>query len=173
MNIAELSIRNPFLCGIVILITLAGGWLAYQNMARFEDPEFTIRQAKILTPYPGASPLEVVDEVTEPLESALQQLVEVKTVESRSSAGLSDITVEIRYEASRTKSDLKLIWTKVRNKINDAQNDLPAGAGPSQINDDFGDVFGIYYLITGEGYSFAELHSYAKTLRKDLLLVNG
>ena len=173
MNSAEFSIKNPLLCCIAILIAVIGGWLAFQNMARFEDPEFTIRQAKILTQYPGASPEEVMNEVTEPLETALQQLAEVETVESKSSAGLSDITVEIRYDASPTKSDLKLIWTKLRNKIDDAQRNLPPGAGPSIVNDDFGDVFGIYYLITGRGYTPAELLSYAKTLRKELLLIDG
>lgn len=173
MNIAELSIKNPLLCGIAIVIAIVGGWLAYQNMSRFEDPEFTIRVAKVVTQYPGASPEEVMNEVTEPLETALQQLPEVESVESISSAGLSDISVQIRYGASRTKSDLQVVWTKVRNKVDDAQRDLPPGAGPSVVNDDFGDVYGVYYLLTGEGYSPAELMSYAKDLRKNLLLVDG
>lgn len=173
MNSAEFSIRNPLFCIMAIAISLIGGWLAYQNMARFEDPEFTIRQARIFTQYPGASPREVMDEVTEPLETAFQQMPEVETVESISSAGLSEITVEIRYRDSPSKSALKLIWTKLRNQVNDAQNELPPGAGPSMVNDDFGDVFGIYYLITGDGYSPAELLSYAKTLRRSLLTIDG
>lgn len=156
-----------------MIIALIGGWLAYQNMSRFEDPEFTIRIAKVITQYPGASPKEVMNEVTEPLETALQQLPEVEAVESTSSAGLSDISVEIRYGASRTKSDLQVVWTKVRNKVNDAQRSLPPGAGPTIVEDDFGDVYGIYYLLTGEGYSSAELMTYAKELRRDLLLVDG
>ncbi|MEM9055532.1 MAG: efflux RND transporter permease subunit, partial [Pseudomonadota bacterium] len=135
MNSAEWSIKNPLLCCIAMLIALVGGWLAFENMSRFEDPEFTIRIAKVFTQYPGASPEEVMDEVTEPLETALQQLPEVKSVESISSAGLSDISVEVRYEYSRTKSDLQVVWTKVRNKVNDAQRDLPPGAGPSVVED--------------------------------------
>ena len=173
MNSAEFAIKNPLLCWIAIILMMGGGWFAYQNMARFEDPEFTIRIAKVFTQYPGASPEEVMNEVTEPLETALQTLAEVKTVESISSAGLSDISVEVRFANSSTKADLNLVWTKIRNKIDDAQKDLPPGAGPSVVNDDFGDVFGIYFLLTGEGYSPAELLSYAKTLRKDLLLING
>lgn len=173
MNIAELSIKNPLLCSIAIIIALVGGWLAYQNMSRFEDPEFTIRIAKVITQYPGASPEEVMNEVTEPLETALQQLPEVESVESISSAGLSDISVVVRYGASRSKSDLQVVWTKVRNKVDDAQRNLPPGAGPSVVNDDFGDVYGVYYLLTGEGYSPAELMTYAKELRKSLLLVDG
>ena len=78
MNIAEFSIRNKVLSVIVILLCMFGGWNAYENMARFEDPEFTIRQALIFTSYPGASPEEVAREVSEPLETVLQQLQEVK-----------------------------------------------------------------------------------------------
>ena len=173
MNLAELSIKNPLLCTIAMILALTGGWLAYQNMPRFEDPEYTIRVAKILTQYPGASPKEVVNEVTEPLETALQQLADVKSVESVSTAGKSEISVEIRYGASPTKSDLQLVWTKVRNKVNDAQRYLPPGALTSVVNDDFGDVYGIYYLLTGEGFSAAELIAYAENLRRDLLLVDG
>lgn len=173
MNSAELSIKNPMLCVIAIIIAIVGGWLAFQNMSRFEDPEFTIRIAKVMTQYPGASPEEVMNEVTEPLETALQQLPEVESVESVSSAGLSDISVEVRFGASRTKSDLQVVWTKVRNKVEDAQRSLPPGAGPTVVEDDFGDVYGIYYLLTGEGYSPAELSTYADELRRDLLLVDG
>jgi multidrug efflux pump subunit AcrB len=173
MNSAEWAIKNPLLCCIAMLIALGGGWLAFENMSRFEDPEFTIRVAKVFTQYPGASPEEVMDEVTEPLETALQQLPEVESVESISSAGLSDISVHVRYEYSRTKSDLQVVWTKVRNKVNDAQRDLPPGAGPTVVEDDFGDVYGVYYLLTGEGYTPAEMLSYAKSLRRELLLVSG
>lgn len=146
--------------------------MAYQNMSRFEDPEFTIRVAKVFTQYPGATPAEVMQEVTEPLETALQQLAELESVESISSSGKSELTVEIRFDASPTKSDLQLVWGKVRNKIDDAQRDLPPGAGPSVVVDDFGDVYGIYYLLTGEGFTSAELSSYAESLRRDMLLVD-
>lgn len=173
MNIAELAVKNPLLCIIAMVISLVGGLLAYQNMARFEDPEFTIRIAKIITPYPGASPEEVMNEVTEPLETALQQLPEVKSVESISTAGKSEVSVEIRYGDSRTKSDLQVVWSKVRNKVNDAQRNFPPGAGSSRVHDDFGDVYGIYYLLTGEGFTPAELMIYAEDLRRDLLLVDG
>ena len=173
MNVAEWSIRNPLLCCIAMIIALVGGWLAFNNMSRFEDPEFTIRIAKVVTQYPGASPEEVMNEVTEPLESALQQLPEVESVESISSAGKSDISVEIRFASSRSKSDLQIVWTKVRNKLADAERDLPPGAGPIVVNDDFGDVYGIYFLLTGEGFSPAELYRYAKSLRLSLLQVPG
>lgn len=173
MNLAEYSIKNPLICIIVILISITGGWLAYENMPRFEDPEFTIRIAKVVTQYPGASPEEVMHEVTEVLETALQQLSEVKTVTSESSTGLSDISVEIKFEASPSKGDLQIVWTKLRNKMDDVRNNLPPGAGPIVINDEFGDVYGIYYLISGEGFSPPEILAYAKELRRNILQVKG
>ena len=157
MNLAEFSIKNHILSVIVMLLALVGGWSAYQSMPRFEDPEFTIRQAIVITSYPGASPEQVANEVTEPLETAIQQLQEVKTIESMSSAGRSQLMVEIKYEFSRTKSDLQIIWTKLRNKVGDARGSLPPGASPPFVNDDFGDTYGLYYLLTGDGYTPAEL----------------
>lgn len=173
MGLTEFSIKNPLICVIVILIALLGGLQAYKNMPRFEDPEFTIRVAKVFTAYPGASPDVVMNEVTEVLETAIQQMQEVKTVSSVSSTGLSDITVEIKFSASPSKSDLQIVFTKLRNKLDDAQRSLPPGAGPSVVNDDFGDVYGLYYLVTGEGYSTPELLSYAESLRGDILQVEG
>lgn len=173
MNIAEFTIKNTVLSVIVILLTIVGGWLAYQDMARFEDPEFTIRQALVVTSYPGASPHEVALEITEPLEKAIQQMAEVDTIESVSTMGKSEITVEIKYEASPTKADLQLIWTKLRNKVSDAALALPPGAGTPYVADDFGDVFGLLYFITGDGYSPAELKRYAKSLQNALLQVDG
>ena len=173
MNLAEFTIKNRLLSVIVIMITLFGGWSSYKHMARFEDPEFVIRIAQIMTPYPGATPAQVAEEVSDPLETALQQLQEVDVINSTSSEGLSEIQVEIKYEFSKSKNDLSLIWTKVRNKISDAERDLPPGAMKPMVFDDFGDVYGIYYLLTGEGYTMAELRSYAKDLQSELLLVDG
>ena len=173
MNIAEYTIKNRVLSVIVILLTIGGGWSAYENMPRFEDPEFTIRVAPVITYYPGASPLEVADEVTEPIERALQQMQEVEKITSTSSAGKSEIQVEIKYEFSKSKADLQLIWTKLRNKVKDAGRSLPPGVSDSIVFDDFGDVYGIYYFITGQGYTPAELRVYTKSLRSDLLQVKG
>ena len=173
MNIAEFTIKNKVLSIIVILLTMFGGWGAYESMARFEDPEFTIRQAQVITSYPGASPQEVALEITEPLEKAIQQMAEVDTIESVSTDGKSQITVEMKYEASPSKSDLQLLWTKLRNKVSDAALRLPPGAGTPYVADDFGDVFGLLYFVTGKGYSPSELKTYAKTLQSSILQVEG
>ncbi|MDO6762134.1 efflux RND transporter permease subunit [Agarivorans sp. 1_MG-2023] len=173
MNIAEFTIKNTVFSVIVILLTIVGGWQAYQNMARFEDPEFTIRQAIIVTSYPGASPHQVALEITEPLEKAIQQLAEIKTIESVSTYGKSEINVEVRYNSSKSRGDLQLVWNKLRNKISDVSSALPTGAGKPYVADDFGDVFGLLYFVTGDGYSNTELKEYAKTLQSSLLQVNG
>ena len=173
MNIAEYTIKNTVLSVIVILLIILGGWSAYQNMARFEDPEFTIRQALVLTNYPGASPHEVALEVTEPLEKAIQQMAEVEHIESVSTAGKSEISVEMKFSASPSRDSLQLLWNKLRNKVSDAAPNLPPGAGTPYVADDFGDVFGLLYFITGNDYSAAELKHYAKSLQNSLLQVEG
>jgi multidrug efflux pump subunit AcrB len=173
MNPGIFAMKNRLITMIVIVASLVGGWNAYKNMSRFEDPEFTIRTAVIITQYPGATPTEVANEITEPLESAIQQMQEVESLESTSSAGLSRINVDIKYEFSPSKDALQSIWSKLRNKVNDAQSALPPGAIASIVNDDFGDVYGVYYLLTGDGYTYKELENYAKKLRTNVLAVDG
>ena len=171
MDFARLAIRYRLIFAIVMAGVLAGGVSAYRNMARFEDPEFTIRTAVIATPYPGATAEEVADEVTEALESAVQSLEEVERVTSTSSIGLSIVNVDIDYQFSRTRDDLQVVWGKLRNRVRDARAALPPGALEPVVNDSFGDVYGLSYLITGEGYSPRELHDYARALRTELLSV--
>lgn len=173
MNLAEFSIKNQLLSIIGIMLALFGGWNAYQSMPRFEDPEFTIRTALIFTQYPGASPEEVAREVSEPIETALQQMQEVESISTTSSGGLSEISVDIKFEFSKSKEDLQIIWTKLRNKIKDAERSLPEDASTPIVNDDFGDLYGLSYFITGDDYTPAELRRYAKTLQKDILQVKG
>lgn len=173
MNPGIFAMQNRLITTIVILGALFGGWNAYQSMPRFEDPEFTIRTAVVVTQYPGATPEEVANEVTEPLETVIQQLQEVSDITSTSSAGLSRIEVDIEYAFSPSKASLQAVWSKLRSKVKDVQIYLPPGAHESMVNDDFGDVYGMYYLITGEGYTYKELEEYAKQLRTDILSVDG
>ena len=88
MNPGELSVRNNRVVFVAMLLVLVGGFVAYQNMGRLEDPEFTIKEALIITPYPGASAEEVAKEVTNPIEIACQQLGQLERVESESSRGM-------------------------------------------------------------------------------------
>ncbi|MDP0589989.1 MAG: efflux RND transporter permease subunit [Candidatus Endonucleobacter bathymodioli] len=173
MNLAEFAIKNQVFSVILILLALFGGWNAYQTMPRFEDPEFTIRTAKIFTKYPGASPDEVAREVSTPIEAALQQMQEVDKIKTKSSAGLSEISVDIKFEFSKSKGDLQIVWTKLRNKVRDVESSLPRAAHAPIVNDDFGDLYGLSYFLTGDDYSPAELRHYAKHLQKEILQVSG
>ena len=167
MDFARYAIGKPVNTWVLILILLVGGCVAFFEVGRLEDPEFTIKQAVINVPYPGATALEVEQQVTEPVESAIQRLTEVKEIRSRSMDGLAEIRVEIqdRY----TGNALLQIWDDLRNKVGDAQAELPPGAGPAVVDDDFGDVYGIFYALTGEGLTYRELYELAKELRRGLL----
>jgi multidrug efflux pump subunit AcrB len=169
MNIAEYSIRNSVITWVVIVILLGAGFASFQRLSRLEDPEYTIKEAIVLTPYPGASAAEVEQEVTDVIEKSAQQLGQLKRVESRSSRGLSYVKVVIKEQFDR--NDLPQIWDELRRKVNDHQKDLPPGAGPSVVNDDFGDVYGVYFALTGEGYTYKDLYEVAKFLQRELLQV--
>ena len=169
MNIAEYSIRNSVVTWAITIILLGAGYISFQKLSRLEDPEYTIKEAIVLTPYPGASASEVEEEVTDVIERAAQQLGQLKRVESRSSRGLSYVKVVIREQYD--KNDLPQIWDELRRKVNDHQKDLPPGAGPSVVNDDYGDVYGVYLALTGEGYSYNDLYETAKFLQRELLQV--
>ncbi len=171
MNIAELSIKKQLIVWMVVVLTVFGGINAYFHLARFEDPEYTIKEAIVSTPYPGASPKEVEEEVTDKVESAIQQLGQVKLLWSTSKEGMSEINVEIKDKY--TRKDLPQIWDELRRKVNDIQTQLPPGAGPSIVNDDYSDVYGIFYALTGDGYSYRELEDYSDMLEKQLLRIPG
>ncbi|HXV59223.1 MAG TPA: efflux RND transporter permease subunit, partial [Vicinamibacteria bacterium] len=167
MNIAELSIRKSVITWVMMALLLWVGWSAFNSLSRLEDPEFTIKEAIILTPYAGATAAEVEEEVTNVLEKAVQEMGQMEWVESRSSRGVSQIKVHMRDQYD--KFSLPQVWDELRRKVNDAQRRLPPGAGPSLVNDDFGDVYGVYIALTGEGYTYKELYEFAKFLQRELL----
>lgn len=173
MNLAAATLDKRTIAWLCCLLLLLGGWISYQQLGRFEDPEFVIRQAVIATPYPGALPTQVAEEVTDIIEGAVQQLQEVKEVTSVSSLGLSRVTVEIDLSFSRSRDDLEQVWDKLRRKIADAQQQLPPGAGPSRVNDDFGEVYALLFAVTGDGYSLEQIRDYVEVLERELVLVPG
>jgi multidrug efflux pump subunit AcrB len=170
MNPGVFSVTHNRVVFVAMALAVIGGFMAYQRLGRLEDPEFTIKQALIVTPYPGASAEEVAKEVTNPVERAVQQLGQLDRVESESSRGMSIVSARIkdRYH----KDAIPQVWDELRRKINDVQPHLPPSVrGRSMVRDDFGDVFGIFLAITGDGYSSPELRRYAEFLRRELLLV--
>lgn len=169
MNVAEITIKNKVVALVFTAALFFGGIQAYNGLGRLEDPEFTIKSAQVITTYPGASALEVANEVTDEIETAVQQLGQIDCVKSNSKPGLSIVSVEIKDQYD--KSTLPQVWDELRRKVGDAQGKLPPGAGPSIVNDDFGDVYGILYAVYGDGYSYAELKDHVDMLRRELLLV--
>ena len=171
MRIARSSIERPLPTWLVILVCLVGGIWGFLSLGRLEDPAFTIKQAVVETHYLGASAQQVAEEVSEPLESAIQKMGEVERIESVNRPGVSLIDVHI--ESGFDGSDLPAIWTRLRARIADAARRLPPGVQTPRINDSFGDVFGIYYAVTAEGFTDAEKHRLATFLRRELLAVEG
>jgi len=171
LDIAKLSIRNSVISWMFALVMLIGGAIAYSDLGRLEDPEFTIKEAIIITTYPGASPRQVEEEVSFPIEDALQQLPYIKNVRSISTPGLSQIMVEMK--GTYRKQALRQIWDEVRRKINDLAGGFPSGVNAPIIKDDFGDVFGVLLALTGEGYSNEELKDFSDYLRRELVLIDG
>ena len=170
MNLGVATVKNQRVAFLCILLTLLGGFYSYQNIGRLEDPEFTIKEALIITPYPGASAEEVAKEVSNPIETACQQLGQLKRVDSESTRGRSVVSAIIKDHFN--KQSIPQVWDELRRKIADVQPQLPPSArGRSMVIDDFGDVYGIFLTITGEGYSYSELRRYAEFLRREIQTV--
>ena len=127
------------------------------------------QEALVLTPYPGASPRKLSPKSTDVLEEAIQSLGELYYLKTENRAGLSKITVYVKKEIRA--DEMQQLWDKLRRKVNDVQSKLPSGAGTSIVNDDFGDVLGVFYGLTGESYTYRELEDQAKLIKDDLLKV--
>ena len=171
MSLVSLAIEKKTVTYFATFLIVAAGILSYFQLGQLEDPEFTVKTASITTSYPGASPEEVELEVTDLIETKLQEMEEIKNIYSLSRAGQSIIKVDIKdtYWSDR----LPQVWDVMRKKIRDIKDNLPPGSGKPQIGDDFGYVFGFLLAMTGEGFSYAEMEKYAKGLRKELILVEG
>jgi multidrug efflux pump subunit AcrB len=169
MDIAAIAIKNRVVTLVLTVVMLLAGISSFNDMSRLEDPEFTIKDALVMTPYPGASAEEVEQEVSDYLEIAVQQLGQLDRVTSKSDRGLSTLTVTIKntYDGE----SLPQVWDELRRKVNDAAAQLPQGVGQPIVIDDFGDVYGVFLAVTADGYSYAELKDYVDILRRELLLV--
>jgi len=169
LEIARSAIERPVNTWLLVILCLVGGLWGLDSVGRLEDPSFTIKQALVITAYPGATAVEVEQEVTELLESNIQQLSQIKRITSKSKPGISEITVEIKD--TYDKHTMPQVWDELRRKVNDVQKDLPQGTRPSIVNDDFGDVYGIFYAVTAPGFSTKEILDVSTFLRRELLTV--
>ena len=172
MNIGEYSVKSPVVSWLLIIVFLAGGYSGFQKIGKLEDPEFTIKDVKIITKYPGASARQVKDEVTYHIEEALQLMPQLKWIKmSISRPGYSDITVT--FKDKYNKADFPEIYDEVRRKIKDMLYKLPPGSSEPVIVDSFADVYGVYLALTGDGYSYRDLKDTADFLKTELVLVDG
>ncbi|MEG0815576.1 MAG: efflux RND transporter permease subunit [Mucinivorans sp.] len=169
MKSIKYFLQNKSVTILLLVLIFLGGIFSYAKMGKLEDAPFTIKQALVLTPYPGASPSEVQTQVTDVLEEAIQSLGELYYLKSENRAGLSKITVYVKKEIRADQ--MQQLWDNLRRKVGDVQGKLPSGAGVSVVNDDFGDVLGVFYGLTGDGYTYRELEDQAKLIKNDLLKV--
>jgi len=170
-NAATYFIKHTTTSWMLLVILLVGGITSYTGLGRLEDPQFTIKEAMVLTYYPGASSLQVEEEVTAPIENAIQALPYIKSIDSISKAGFSQVHLEIK--PTYNSNELPQIWDELRRKINDKKSSLPPGALPPFVYDDFGDVFGVLLALTGDDYNYQELMDYGDYLKRELTTVNG
>ena len=167
MNITQLAIDKNRITLVLVCLLLSAGCLAYINLPKAQDPGFTIRTVAITTQFPGASPERVEQLVTDQIEKKAQEMPEVDFITSDSRTGIS--IVKVNFLESYT--EMRPIFDSLRRKVEDVEQDLPDGIRGPFINDEFGDVFGSVYSLTGEGYTYAELEDVAEEIRDRLLKV--
>ncbi len=171
MNITEYALNNRALIKFFIAVLVGGGMFAFVSMSKLEDPELKVKQAMVVTVYPGASAHKVELEVTDVLEKSIRSMGEVDNIQSKSMADVSQITVEL---SSTVKPDeLEQKWDMLRRKVANAQAELPSGAVASVVMDDFGDVYGMFYAMTTDGIADEELLDYAWLVKRELQDIEG
>jgi multidrug efflux pump subunit AcrB len=155
----------------LMVCIIVGGVLAFDSISKLEDPEITVMQSQIITVYPGATAHEVEMQVTNVIEEELSSLENVETIKSKSSANISLISVML--ELTVPQKEIEQRWDFLRRRIKEVQPKLPAGAQEPLVVDDFGDVYGMFYAMTGDGYSYKEMHKMAQYIKREMLAVEG
>lgn len=165
------GLQNRKLVLFLVACLLIGGILAIRSMSKLEDPEIVVKQALVVTTYPGASAHQVELEVADLLEKSIRTMKDIEFVESRSMNDLSMITIGLSSLVPNDEVDDK--WTLLRRKVTDVQGQLPEGASVPIVKDDFGDVMGMFYAMTSDGYTDREMGDYAELIKRELLAVEG
>lgn len=171
MNYSKWALDNQNLVNFLVVILVVGGFFAYGAMSKLEDPAIKVKQAMVVTAYPGASAHEVELEVTDPLEKCIREMSTINSIHSSSYANLSLITVELLTTVPDDKVEQE--WDMLRRKVANAQAKLPSGASSSQIRDDFGDVFGMFYALKGDGVGYSQLDDYAELIKREVCAIDG
>ncbi len=171
MNLGKWALANSKLVYFIVAILIIGGIFSYDRMSKLEDPAIKVKQAVVITTCPGASSYEVELQVTDPLEKVIRSMNNVDKVESQSSADLSIITVNL--ETTVPDKETEQYWDMLRRKVGDVQSKLPSEANTSIVVDDYGDVFGMFYALTSDGFSNKELSKYAEQIKREVQNIEG
>ena len=170
-DISKWAFKNRNLVYFFIAVLIVGGaWSCYE-MSKLEDPEIKVKTAMIVTTYPGASAHQVELEVTDVLEKSIRNMGGIDYIESYSYNDLSLIQVELLTTVK--DDDVEQYWDLLRRKVEDVRNTLPAGASAPIVKDDFGNVYGMFYALTGDGLSDRELSDYAELIKRELAVLKG
>ncbi|WP_108660920.1 efflux RND transporter permease subunit [Acuticoccus kandeliae] len=167
-NLSSWAIRSRSLTIYLMLVALIAGAAAFVNLGRDEDPTFTIKTMLVSAVWPGATMDETLNQVTERLERTLQETPGLDALRSITRPGV--VTIYVELEGTWPPDEVADSWYEVRKRVGDMRHTLPQGVLGPFFNDDFGDVFGIVYGFTADGFSFRELRDAVDGVRSDLLI---
>jgi multidrug efflux pump len=148
-------------------VLLIGGALSYSNLGQDEDPPFTFRAMVVRANWPGATSLQMAEQVTDKLEKKLQETPDIDEISSYSKPG--ETTIILKLRESTPPKEVAQSWYQVRKKIGDIRGTLPAGVQGPFFNDEFGDTYGSIFALSGDGFTYAEMKDYADFVRQQLL----
>lgn len=172
MNLPVYSLENKKIIYFFLAIMLIGGIYSFFKLPKKEDSPFVIKQAVLVTQYPGATPQEVEKLITEPIEREIQSMSDVFQIKSESYFGMSKISIELQPTLAPDYMPVK--WDELRRKVANIQPRLPSGASAINVSDDFGDVFGIYYALTAdEGFTYDDMRDWAQKIKTELTPIQG
>ena len=164
------AFKNKNLVWFLVIVLLVGGLSSAYQMGKLEDPEIKVKTAMVVAARPGASATEMELEVTDPLEKAIRTIGDVKYVQSWSRNDVSILQVELH--PTTKDADLEQCWDMLRRRVSDAASVLPAGV-TVKVQDDFNLVYGMFYALTGDGYSEQEMSDYANLIQRELTNIEG
>ena len=166
-NLSRWALEHIPLTRYLIAVLLIGGMLSYASLGQDEDPPFTFRAMVIRANWPGATALQMADQVTDKLEKKLQETPYIDEISSYSKPGETLIILKLRESAP--PKDTAAAWYQVRKKIGDIVGTLPSGVQGPYFNDEFGDTYGSIFALEGNGFNYAEMKDYADFVRQQLL----
>ncbi len=168
-NLSKWALDHPALTRYLMVVLMLLGFAAYFQLGQDEDPPFTFRAMVVRTYWPGATAQQMAEQVTDKIERTLQEVPYADKIRSYSKPGESQIIFQIKD--SSKAADVAGVWYAVRKKVGDMRGTLPGGVVGPFFNDDFGDVYGVIYALQADGFSYAELKTFADDARQQLLRV--